>query len=128
MRTMQRTGTFTAEAAAAYNAQFDEPERVAASVQLYRQFLTRSLPALIDRRGTAGRLTVPTLVIHGTADPVLRPSLLEGLHHHIDDLRIRLVPDADHFVAESAPAQVLDELLPFLSEAASSSGSSSPHR
>jgi pimeloyl-ACP methyl ester carboxylesterase len=113
-RSMCRAGTWTQTAARSYAAQFEERARVAATVRLYRTFLTVELP----RWGTGAlgdaHLDMPVMAIHGCADQVLRPSILDGLHAHISDLRIEKIPEADHFVCESAPHTVSSLLEDFL--------------
>ncbi|MCW2925892.1 MAG: alpha/beta hydrolase fold protein [Thermoleophilia bacterium] len=109
-RLMRRAGSWDEAAATTYRAQFDEPERVEASVQLYRTWLTRELPAL---RATVGRrrLRVPTLLLHGAHDPVLRPGLVSSGVDRMANLRFELVPRAGHFVQEDQPEVVASRIL-----------------
>jgi pimeloyl-ACP methyl ester carboxylesterase len=59
------------------------------------------------------RLRVPTLHLNGEHDP-----LSKGVPHSYmdfaDDMRLEVVPDAGHFIADENPAWVADRLLRFL--------------
>jgi pimeloyl-ACP methyl ester carboxylesterase len=95
-------------------AQFREPERAWATGELYRSFLLREAGPLLSGRQFAGaRLTTPTLFLHGTADPAIRPELLRGFEGQADDMRLELVEGAGHFIADERPAMVLGRALEF---------------
>jgi pimeloyl-ACP methyl ester carboxylesterase len=49
---------------------------------------------------------VPTDVIWGLQDEALRPSLLDGLSDHVDDVRIHRFADASHWVLHEKPDAV----------------------
>ena len=49
---------------------------------------------------------VPTDVIWGMQDEALRPSLLDGLSDHVDDVRIHRFADASHWVLHEKPDAV----------------------
>ena len=95
----------------AYSDQFHEPGRAEASVALYRSFLTREMPQLIRGTYAPTELTVPALVIMGERSPLKRAV---GLPEPIPMMRVEVIPEAGHFLAEEAPEAVLDEVLPFL--------------
>jgi pimeloyl-ACP methyl ester carboxylesterase len=59
------------------------------------------------------RLTVPTLRLNGTADPLSR-DVPDSYGDFADDMRLELVPDAGHFIADENPHWVADRLLRFL--------------
>ncbi|MCW2921056.1 MAG: epoxide hydrolase [Thermoleophilia bacterium] len=103
---MRRSGTWTEVASRSFVEQFDDPARVAASVALYRTFLTREAPRWSTGRYRDLRVLAPTLVVHGTSDPVLRPAMLDGLEAHVPNLHIELVDGVNHFIAEEAPETV----------------------
>lgn len=94
--------------------QFSEPARANATVQIYRTFLTREMPAIARGRYTE-RLRVPTLYLHGENDPVIKVENFDVVKEHADDFRVELVPGAGHFVADEAPDEVLTRLLGFVS-------------
>jgi pimeloyl-ACP methyl ester carboxylesterase len=95
--------------------QFREPERANATVQIYRTFLTREMPAIARGRYRDKRLSVPTLYLHGEHDPVIKAENFEPVAAHADDFRIEIVPKAGHFVAEEAPDEVEKRLVAFMS-------------
>jgi pimeloyl-ACP methyl ester carboxylesterase len=89
------------------------PARAAASVQLYRTFLTRELPAITAGRYRAARLTVPTLMLFGADDRAVRSGLLDGYQDHADDMRLELVPGCGHFIVDEKPELVAARMLDF---------------
>lgn len=111
-----KDGTWTPEDVESFVDRLREPRRAQASSRLYRTFVTREMPAALRGRGPAAglRLTVPTLMLHGTRDPVLPPALLRGYEAHADDMRVELVEGCGHFIAEERPDVVVERLLRFL--------------
>ncbi len=63
---------------------------------------------------TVRRLTMPVKVLHGTADPVVRPFLVEEFRAHCDDVEIEWAFGTGHFIADEQPALVAERLLAFL--------------
>jgi len=97
--------------------QFRERERAEATVSLYRSIPRHeSVPAI---RGSAlgGRLTVPTLFLHGRGDGAISPALLRGYEPHADDMRLELIDGCGHFLPEECPETVLESALGFLARA-----------
>jgi pimeloyl-ACP methyl ester carboxylesterase len=90
-----------------------EPDRARAAVQLYRTFQLREIVPLIRGRYAAARLRVPTRVVFGTGDAVLRPALLEGYEEYADEMQVELVPDSGHFIADERPELVADRARSF---------------
>jgi pimeloyl-ACP methyl ester carboxylesterase len=90
-----------------------EPDRAHAAVQLYRTFQLREIVPLIRGRYAAARLRVPTRVVFGTGDAVLRPALLEGYEEYADEMQVELVPDSGHFIADERPELVADRARSF---------------
>jgi len=88
-----------------------QPERAAASVHLYRTFLLRELlPYLGDERG-GQRLTVPTLMLHGTRDLAIDHRRLGQWRSHADQMTLELRGDSGHFIAEELPEFVAERSL-----------------
>lgn len=56
------------------------------------------------RRGR--RLTVPTLLLHGTRDQAIEYPLLGAWEAWADELRLELRDDSGHFIAEELPEVV----------------------
>lgn len=101
-----RAGAFTDDDLRAFAAVVAQPARARASVQLYRTFLLREAV-----RGARGRLHVPTRLVVGARDPVVRPSLLAGRERFADDLTIELVPDCGHWIPAERPDLVAERVL-----------------
>jgi pimeloyl-ACP methyl ester carboxylesterase len=91
-----------------------EPDRARAAVQLYRVFNLRELVPILRGRYARARLTVPTQMVFGTDDFVLRPGMLAGAERQADDLAIELVPGCGHFIADEMPQLVADRARRFL--------------
>ena len=83
-----------------------EPARARAAVQMYRVFNLRELWPILRGRYAEERLTVPTLLVFGVDDFVLRPSMLAGYQRHADEMRVELVSDCGHFIADERPELV----------------------
>jgi pimeloyl-ACP methyl ester carboxylesterase len=106
-------GAWSEEDTRVFLGQFAERERALASVQTYRTFVTKELAATVRGRYRNTRLTVPTLWLHGTRDPVIRPFMLQGTEPYADDLTIELVDGVGHFIADERPDLVLERALSF---------------
>jgi pimeloyl-ACP methyl ester carboxylesterase len=102
----RRPEAWTADDLDAFARRLQEPDRARASMCLYRTFLTRELPAVAGGRYGRRRLVVPTRLMAGEGDPVIRPSMLRGVEAYADDLRVSIVPDCGHFVPEEQPQLV----------------------
>jgi pimeloyl-ACP methyl ester carboxylesterase len=85
-----------------------EPERAAVSVDLYRTFLLRELVPYLRGGATGRRLTVPTLLLHGTKDLAIDPTRLGDWERWADDMRVELRDDSGHFIAEELPELVAE--------------------
>ncbi|HUS23457.1 MAG TPA: alpha/beta hydrolase [Candidatus Binatia bacterium] len=93
------------------------PERARASTALYRTFLLRELPALQRGRYRKARLETPALLLFGRRDAAIPVSMLGGHEDNAADLRVELVDDAGHFVAEESPEIVARRALEFFGAA-----------
>lgn len=87
----------------AFTDKLAEPARARAAVQMYRVFQLREIIPILRGRYADARLTVPTRLVFGTGDPVLRPELLAGYERHADEMSVELVPDCGHFIADERP-------------------------
>jgi pimeloyl-ACP methyl ester carboxylesterase len=97
-------------------AQLEEPERVRASVLLYRDFLRRDMRRMLLGRYRRKRPGVPTLMLHGMDDKIIRPSNLPHPKAWAEDLDIELVRDCGHFIVDERPELVLERALAFLGQ------------
>jgi len=87
----------------AFSDTFTEPARARAAVQTYRVFTLREAPAMTRGRYRDVRLEVPTRLLFGTGDMVLRPEVLAGYEQHADAMEVELVDDCGHFIADEKP-------------------------
>jgi pimeloyl-ACP methyl ester carboxylesterase len=83
-----------------------EPARASASVRLYRTFLLRELGPFLAGRYRGRRLTVPTVLLHGTHDLALDHRRLGDWKSWADDMAVELRDDSGHFIAEELPELV----------------------
>jgi pimeloyl-ACP methyl ester carboxylesterase len=90
-----------------------EPDRARAAVQMYRVFQLKEILPIIRGRYAHARLTVPTRLVFGTGDPVLRPELLAGYEQHADAMEVELVDDCGHFIADERPELVAERARDF---------------
>jgi len=80
-----------------------EPARARAAVRMYRVFNWREVLPIVRGRYADARLAVPTLMLFGAEDFVLRPQMLAGYQRHADEMRVELVPGCGHFIADERP-------------------------
>ena len=90
----------------AFASRLREPERVAASVGLYRHAVLHAARLPMTRFYRRARLTVPTLAIHGAAENVSHRTLMERSGAKADSFRLELLPGVGHFVPDEAPERV----------------------
>jgi pimeloyl-ACP methyl ester carboxylesterase len=102
----ERREAWTAEALAAFADTFAEPARARAAVRMYRVFNWRELGPIARGRYAQARPRVPTLLVFGEEDFVLRPRMLGGYQHHAEAMRVELVPGCGHFIADERPELV----------------------
>lgn len=83
------------------------PGGMRAMINWYRAFF-RSLSSSRKKLQShaKGKLQVPTLMVWGEKDVVLGVNMCQGTEKYVEDLTIRYIPDAGHFVQEDAPDQV----------------------
>ncbi len=105
--------TWSEEELKAFSTVLQEPERAAASSALYRTFLLREAIPLATGRYAGYRLQTPTLLLFARHDPAVPPSLAPGYEEHADDMEVRVVEDASHFIVDEQPELVLDEARRF---------------
>lgn len=87
---------------------FRAPDRARASSHVYRSFLLRELPRLKKGHYRSQRLTVPTRVLWGETDPVIRADILAGYEPYADEMSVEMVERCGHFIAEERPEVVIE--------------------
>jgi pimeloyl-ACP methyl ester carboxylesterase len=95
------------------------PERAAAGVQLYRTVWTHELIAMMRGRYNQQRLRVPTKMLHGTADIVVRREMIERVRRQADDIDIEYVDGVGHFIVDEQPQLVIERALAFMGQPSS---------
>jgi pimeloyl-ACP methyl ester carboxylesterase len=90
-----------------FTASVRAPARANASVRLYRTFLLRELWPFVRGQFNGRRLTVPTLLLHGTRDIAVDHRALGRWREHADDMDVELRDDSGHFIAEELPDVVV---------------------
>jgi len=90
-----------------------EPARARAAVRLYRVFQLKEVWPILRGRYDGSRLTVPTRLLFGVDDAVLRPELLRGYERHADDMEVELVRGCGHFIADERPQLVAERARAF---------------
>jgi pimeloyl-ACP methyl ester carboxylesterase len=91
-----------------YAESFQAADHANAASHVYRSFLTREMPRLRKGHYRSRRLSVPTRILAGEADPVIRPELLAGYEPYADDMSVEAVERCGHFIAEERPDVVID--------------------
>ena len=102
---------WSAEDLECYAAVLRDPARAHASERLYRTFLLRELGPYIAGVHRKHRLTVPTLLLHGTKDVAIDSKRLGDWERHADDMRVELRDDSGHFILEELPGVVAERAL-----------------
>jgi pimeloyl-ACP methyl ester carboxylesterase len=96
------------EELACYADSFRSRDHALASSHVYRSFLTRELPRLRKGHYRPQRSPVPTRVLTGEADPVIRMDIMGGYEPYADDLSVEEIPGCGHFIAEEKPELVVE--------------------
>ena len=91
-----------------YARLLQEPERARASCLLYRSFLLEDAPSLLIGRYRDAELEVPTTLLYGSHDVVVRPWMLSGGPGFRRRLAIRSTDDAGHWLPEERPDLVAE--------------------
>jgi pimeloyl-ACP methyl ester carboxylesterase len=86
---------------------FRSRDHALASSHIYRSFLTHELPRLKKGHYRSQRLSVPTRILVGEADPVIRADILAGFEPYADQMSVETVERCGHFVAEEQPELVI---------------------
>ncbi len=110
LKASRASGDWTPAELAAYSERFRDPDRARATVSLYRTFVLHELRGLLRGAYRERRLTVPTLLLIGSQDPVFKGDTLGGYEDHADDMRIEWLPRAGHWLPEEAPEALLERL------------------
>jgi len=91
-----------------YAQSFRSRDHALASSHVYRSFLTRELPRLKNGDHRSQRSPVPTRILTGEADPVIRADILAGFEPYADDMSVEEIAGCGHFIAEEKPEVVIE--------------------
>lgn len=92
-------------------SQWSEPDRARVTVAIYRSFLTKELRELASGGFADQTMQTPSILVAGSADPVIRPSGLAGFERNAPNLRLEVVKGAGHWIPEEAPEVLVQHLL-----------------
>lgn len=87
---------------------FRSRDHALASSHVYRSFLLRELPRLKKGHYRSQRSEVPTRLLVGEADPVIRADMLAGFEPYAGEMSVETVERCGHFVAEEQPELVIE--------------------
>ena len=105
-------GGFDAPTARAYAELIARPATARMTHQRYHHIVRHEIPWFV-RHHRELLLSVPTLHLNGERDPITIGTP-DSWRPYASDMRLELVPDCGHFIAEERPDWVLDRVLPFL--------------
>jgi pimeloyl-ACP methyl ester carboxylesterase len=91
-----------------YAESFRSRDHALAASHIYRSFLLRELPRLKKGHHRSQRSSVPTRILAGEADPVIRADILAGFEPYADDMSVEEVKGCGHFIAEEKPELVIE--------------------
>jgi pimeloyl-ACP methyl ester carboxylesterase len=112
----RKVGEWTPEELEVYGERFRDPARARGTVLLYRTFLTRELRPIIAGLYNGRRLTVPTQLVVGAEDDLLKNNPLTGYEQDADDMTIDRIPGVGHWMLDEAPDEVLPRMLAFFGD------------
>jgi pimeloyl-ACP methyl ester carboxylesterase len=98
-------GRWTDEELRAFGDVMRGEKAAAATVGIYRQFLTKELPGLARGVYANERLKVPTRLLAGTEDVAVKGSSLTGAN--ADDLEVHWIDGVGHFLPDEEPGHVV---------------------
>ena len=102
------------DVAEAYAARWREQARANATVAIYRTLLLREIGGILGGRYRDQRLRVPTRLVYGTRDPVIRRERVAGWEDYADDMRATEI-EGGHFLPDEQPGLVAEQALALFS-------------
>lgn len=92
---------------------FMKPGNLQGGFDWYGSVRETRLAMIEGRTEPAPPIALPTRVLWGAHDPVLKAAWTDRLHEHFSDLRVDLQPDAGHFVHLEVPDAAAAEIADF---------------
>ena len=102
---MKNKSNFTDFDKKQYLNAWTQPGEILSGVNYYR--------ANTSFKDWKGKISVPTLVIHGMKDIAVLSSVLEGLSDYVDDLKIIRAENSSHWVMHDQPELVVSSFKEF---------------
>jgi pimeloyl-ACP methyl ester carboxylesterase len=99
---------WSAEELDCYAQSFRSRDHALASSHVYRSFLLHELPRLKKGHYRSQRSSVPTRILAGDADPVIKADILAGFEPYADDMSVEEIEGCGHFIAEERPDLVIE--------------------
>jgi pimeloyl-ACP methyl ester carboxylesterase len=87
------------------------------TVAMYRTFVLRELVPIARGRYAEARLEMPSRLLVGSRDPIVRGADLRGAERNAPRLEVERVPGAGHFLPEERPDLVADRARELLASA-----------
>lgn len=111
LRAWRHVGAFTTAETACYLDRIATPKGACATERYYRNVALREIPRFVRHHPTM-HLRVPTLHLNGAQDPLTR-GVPDSYRRYSRDMRLRLLPECGHFIAEEAPELLLEQINAF---------------
>jgi pimeloyl-ACP methyl ester carboxylesterase len=106
LQTAATRGTFSDADVRIYDSVMRSPQGARVTVAMYRTFLLREMPGVIAGRYGKARLPIPTRLVVGDEDPIVRGAELDGYEGNAPEMTVTRVPRARHFLPEEQPDAV----------------------
>jgi pimeloyl-ACP methyl ester carboxylesterase len=114
LRAASPAGTFSDADLETYDAVMSTPDGGRVTTAMYRTFVTREMLPIVRGRYARSRLTVPTRLLVGDKDLIVRGADLRGHEDNADDMTVERLPGAGHFLPEERPELVADRAAALL--------------
>lgn len=109
-------GTWTDAELEPFLAPLRDRRRAATAGRLYRGFIQPSALRLFGPTYKSTPLHPPTLVLTGDRDAMVRADLLAAQTGPADHLEVQEITEANHYVVDEQPGQVLERIRTFLAD------------
>ena len=109
-----RKSTFTLQDLAEYKKAWSQPGALTGMLNWYRAAVRRGLRYTFDKKSSARRVTVPTLMLWGKRDVALSHEMVEPSIALCDDGKVVLIEKSTHWVQHDEADAVNQNLIEFL--------------
>ncbi len=116
-KTMQKyssnPNTWTEEELNCFLDVIKQPSVAHASSLIYRTFRNKEMLPIMFGKYKNQKLQVPTKLLIGEKDPVIRPSFIKGFEPYVDNMQVEYLKNCGHFIPEEMPDLVVKEIKSF---------------